>query len=89
MIAETDRLRLAAGVVLRQDKARDRWTLMAPERLLVLDETAVAAVRLCVGETTVGQGIDALAAAFDAPRDEIAGDVLELLGDLWARGFVA
>lgn len=91
-VAESDRMRLAPGVVLRHDRARDQWVLLGPERVLVLDETALEAVRACAapeaGGVSVGEGIDRLAAAFDAPRDAIAGDVLELLDDLRNRGFL-
>ncbi|WP_029009649.1 pyrroloquinoline quinone biosynthesis peptide chaperone PqqD [Azospirillum halopraeferens] len=93
-VAETDRVRLAPGVVLRHDRTRDQWVLLGPERVLVLDETALEAVRACAAPgpgadgASVGEGIDRLAAAFDAPRDAIAGDVLELLDDLRNRGFL-
>ena len=90
MIAETDTLRLAPGVVLRQDKARGQWTLLGPERVLVLDELALEVVRACLqAGGTVGAGIDRLAGEFQAPRAEIAADVLELLQDMRERGFVS
>ena len=89
MTSETDRLRLAPGVILRHDRARDQWTLLGPERVLVLDELALEVVRACVqAGTTVGAGIDHLAADFAAPRADIATDVLELLQDMRDRGFV-
>jgi pyrroloquinoline quinone biosynthesis protein D len=87
---EDARPRLAPGVMLRHDPARDQWMLLGPERVVVLDETALEVVRACVGAATpVGEGIDRLAEAFDAPRDAIAADVLDLLSDLRLRGFVA
>lgn len=88
-ITEQDRVRLAPGVVLRHDRARDQWTLLAPERVLVLDEVALDVVRACTGDVaSVGAGIDRLAAQFEAPRAEIAGDVLDLLHTLRDRGFI-
>jgi pyrroloquinoline quinone biosynthesis protein D len=89
-ITEQDRVRLAPGVMLRHDRTRDQWTLLAPERVLVLDEVALEVVRACTGEAaSVGTGIDRLAAQFEAPRAEIAEDVLELLRTLRDRGFIA
>ncbi|HYG90689.1 MAG TPA: pyrroloquinoline quinone biosynthesis peptide chaperone PqqD [Azospirillum sp.] len=89
-ITEQDRVRLAPGVVLRHDRTRDQWTLLGPERVLVLDEVALDVVRTCTAEdATVGTGIDCLAAQFSAPRNEIAGDVLELLRTMRERGFIA
>ncbi len=88
-ITEQDRVRLAPGVVLRHDRTRDQWTLLAPERVLVLDEVALDIVRTCTGQdTTVAAGIDRLAAQFAAPRTEIADDVLELLHTMRERGFI-
>ncbi len=92
-IAESDRLRLAPGVMLRNDRRRGQWMLMAPERLLVLDEMALAVVRACVepgGQDVadLAAGIDRLTAEYDAPRAEVAADVLELLTDLRNKGYV-
>ncbi|CAO3410393.1 pyrroloquinoline quinone biosynthesis peptide chaperone PqqD [Azospirillum largimobile] len=89
-IGETDRLRLAPGVMLRNDRRRGQWMLMAPERLLVLDEMALAVVRACVGAEVadVAAGIDRLTAEYDAPRAEVAADVLEMLTDLRNKGYV-
>ncbi|CAO3431915.1 pyrroloquinoline quinone biosynthesis peptide chaperone PqqD [Azospirillum doebereinerae] len=89
-IAETDRVRLAPGVMLRHDRLRGQWMLMAPERLLVLDELALAVVRASTGAETgeVAAAIDRLAAEYDAPREEIAADVLELLTDLRNKGYL-
>lgn len=90
-VAEGDRVRLAPGVMLRHDRTRGEWMLMAPERVLTLDDTALAIVRACTGPDapTVGAAIDALADEYDAPRAEIGGDVLELLADLRLKGYLA
>ena len=88
-LSEDARPRLAPGVLLRHDRARGQWVLLGPERVLVLDEVALEVVRACVGGADpVGQGIDRLVQAFDAPRPTIAADVLALLADLRLRGFV-
>lgn len=90
-IGEDDRVRLAPGVMLRHDRVRNHWQLLGPERVLILDEVALEVVRAAAGTTpvTVGEAIDALARQFDAPRGEIASDVLELLSDMIAKGFLA
>lgn len=78
--------RFPPGVRLHHDKARDRWVVMAPERMFVPDETALEVLRLVDGARDIEAIVDALAAAFDAPRDKIAGDVRAMVEDLVARG---
>ncbi|GGJ28272.1 pyrroloquinoline quinone biosynthesis peptide chaperone PqqD [Neoroseomonas lacus] len=78
--------RFAPGVRLHHDKARDRWVVMAPERMFVPDETALEVLRLVDGARDVDVIVDALAAKFDAPRDLIATDVNAMLDDLVVRG---
>jgi len=81
--------RLPRGVKLREDTARDRWVVMAPERMFVPDETALEVLRLVDGARSVDTIVDELAARFDAPRAEIFGDVAEMLHDLVEKGAVA
>jgi pyrroloquinoline quinone biosynthesis protein D len=88
-IAEADIPRLARGVRLRDDQARGRTIVLAPERLFVPDDTALAVLTLLDGQRSAGDVIDALAAQYDAPRAEIAADVLALLAELAERGVVA
>jgi pyrroloquinoline quinone biosynthesis protein D len=81
--------RLARGMKLRQDQAREgRWVVLGPERMFVPDEIALEVLRLVDGARTLGGIVDALAAKFQAPRAEILADVREMLGDLVARGVV-
>ncbi|MBP2291142.1 pyrroloquinoline quinone biosynthesis peptide chaperone PqqD [Azospirillum rugosum] len=88
-VGEDDRVRLAPGVMLRQDRVRNHWQLLGPERVLVLDDIALEVVRATTGQpVTVREAIDALAAQFDAPRAEIAADVREVLADMIAKGFL-
>jgi pyrroloquinoline quinone biosynthesis protein D len=81
--------RLPRHAKLRFDEARKRWTLLAPERVFVPDEIAVEILRRCDGVATVDAIVDALAAKFGAPRDEVARDVLEMLQDLADKGVIA
>ena len=47
--------------------------------MFVPDETALEVLRLVDGARSVDAIVDELAASFDAPREEIAGDVREML----------
>ena len=80
--------RLPRGVRLRFDPIRERHVLLAPERLLLPDETAVAILQSCNGRTSVFDIARSLAARFDSEADAIQRDVIELLQDLADRGFV-
>jgi pyrroloquinoline quinone biosynthesis protein D len=81
--------RLATGVRLRHDAARGRWVVLAPERVVVPDETAVDVLRRVDGAASVTAIVDALAGEYDAPAGQIRRDVLELLVDLEQRGLIA
>lgn len=80
--------RLARHAKLRFDKRRERWVILAPERVLMPDDIAVEIVKRCDGEATVGAIVAALAAEYGAPVDQVAGDVREMLQDLADKGFV-
>ena len=74
--------RLAPHMKLRFDKARDTWTIQAPERSFMLDPIAHQIVSRCDGTASVEGIVDSLCAAFpDAPRDLIAPDVTKLIQD--------
>ena len=79
---------LARGVKFRFDEVRQRWVLLAPERLFVPDDQAVEILKLVDGSRSLGNIVDDLAARFNAPRDLIAGDVAAMLADLAAKGAI-
>lgn len=81
--------RLATGVRLQHDRARGRWVLLAPERVVVPDEIAVDVLRRLDGRASVAGVVAALAAEYDAPAGLIRDDVLDLLADLQQRGLIA
>lgn len=62
------------GVRLHHDKVRDRWVLLAPERTISLDPIGHAILAQIDGDTTFGGIVDALAAKYSAPADQIASD---------------
>jgi pyrroloquinoline quinone biosynthesis protein D len=77
---------LATGVKFRFDAVRQAWIVLAPERLFLPDDQAVAILKLVDGTRTLGVIIDDLAVQFDAPRALIAGDVTTMLGGLVDKG---
>jgi len=79
---------LPAYLKLRHDAGRGRWVLLAPERILMPDETAVAVLKLCDGKRSVEEITEALAKDYAAPVDVIRKDVLELLQGLADKGYI-
>lgn len=74
------RLGLGPGIRLKHDGGRGAWTLMAPERVIVLDDIGYEVINEITGSDGGLAGvIDRLAERFDAPREEIAADVIEML----------
>jgi pyrroloquinoline quinone biosynthesis protein D len=89
-VSATSVLRLAPHIVFRFDDTRQRWIMMAPERLMLPDEQAVEILQLVDGKTGVGAIIDALATRYtQAPRELIATDVTAMLQDLADKGCLA
>ncbi len=81
--------RLAAKARLRWDNVEKRHMLVFPEAALLLNETAVAILKLCDGERTIEQIADTLAQQFvGTNRTLIAGEVTELLTRLQTRGLL-
>ena len=87
-ITESSTPALAAGVAMRFDKRRERWVILAPERVLMPDDIAVEVLQRCQGKD-VGAIIDELCEAFEAPREVIAKDVLAMLQDLQDKGVLS
>ncbi|MDJ0386639.1 pyrroloquinoline quinone biosynthesis peptide chaperone PqqD [Roseomonas sp. E05] len=79
---------LAPQVRLRHDAARGQWVLLAPERVVVLDEIAHAILSRLDGRTGIDEIATALAREYEAPVAEIAADVREALEDLQRKGLV-
>lgn len=79
---------LPRHVRLKEDKTRGGWVILAPERVLMLDEISLEIIRRCDGAATVDAICEALAAEFNAPQDEIARDVIDVLQNLADKGFL-
>ena len=87
-VSETSRPALPRHAKLRFDETRQRWVILAPERVLAPDETAVEILQLCDGARSVAQMIDVLAAKYTAERAAIGADVIAMLQDLADKGFL-
>jgi pyrroloquinoline quinone biosynthesis protein D len=81
--------RFRRGVRFRFDEARQKWILLAPEKLFTPEGTAIEILKRVDGARTLGAIIDDLAKDFAAPRDLIAADVTAMLDDLSAKGVVS
>ena len=88
MVDQETKPKLPPYLKLRHDAGRDRWVLLAPERVLTPDQTAVAVLKLCDGERSVKEIAAKLAEEYSAPVDVIAADIVELLQDLADKGYV-
>lgn len=78
----TARPRLPRGVRLTHNDAQGGWVLLAPERAFKADAIAVEIVKRCTGEASIAQIVDDLAVAFNAPRERVETDVVNLLKGL-------
>jgi pyrroloquinoline quinone biosynthesis protein D len=87
-VNEASRPVLPRHIKLKYDETRQLWVILAPERVLVPDETAVEVLKLCDGSRDLASIIDAMAASYDAPRDAIRDDVIAMLQDLADKGFL-
>jgi pyrroloquinoline quinone biosynthesis protein D len=87
-VNEASRPMLPRHAKLKFDATRKVWVILAPERVLAPDETAVEVLKLCDGARSVGVMVDQLAAKYAAPREAIAADVVAMLQDLADKGFL-
>ena len=87
-VDEASRPVLPRHARLKYDETRQRWVILAPERVLAPDEIAVEVLQLCDGVRSVETVIDQLAAKYTAERAAIATDVIAMLQDLADKGFL-
>ena len=80
--SDTSRPRLAPHVRLTFDPARQRYVLLTPETVTLLNDTGAAILELCDGERTVGQILAELHDRFDRVADD---EVRLFLAGLLAR----
>ena len=83
------RPRLRPGVRLRLDRISGKHLLLRPEKGFELHGAALEIVRLFSSAPTVDGIVDTLTASYpEAPRVQIAEDVLRLLGELADHGLI-
>ena len=87
-VTEASRPILPRHAKLRFDETRQRWVILAPERVLAPDDIAVEVLQLCDGARNVDAVVDLLAAKYAADRAAIATDVIAMLQDLADKGFL-
>jgi pyrroloquinoline quinone biosynthesis protein D len=81
-VQATNRPRLARLVRLEWDQVRESHVLLAPEGVLVLNQTGAIILRLCDGERTVVEIVEELRGRYD----RVAGDeVRDFLARLAAK----
>jgi pyrroloquinoline quinone biosynthesis protein D len=88
IVGRETRPKLPPYLKLRHDAGRGRWVLLAPERVLTPDQTAVAVLQLCDGVRTVEEIAAKLAEEYSAPAETIARDVVDMLQDLADKGYI-
>ena len=82
-------LKLPRHAKLRFDKARNKWIILAPERVFELDEIAYEVISRCDGERTVTDVVNELCLKFDqVEREVIMNEVVGMLQNLADKGFV-
>ena len=88
IVGRETRPHLPTYLKLRHDAGRVRWILLAPERVLTPDQTAVAVLKLCDGNRTVDEIVTVLAEEYSASAEVIRADVLDLLQGLADKGYI-
>nr|WP_202397458.1 pyrroloquinoline quinone biosynthesis peptide chaperone PqqD [Xanthomonas sp. LMG 8993] len=70
---------------MQHDRARDQWVLLAPERVVELDEIALVVAQRYDGTRSLAQIAQELAGEFDADAADIEIDVIELTATLYQK----
>ena len=76
------------GVRLHNDRVRDQWVLLAPERAVALDPVGLAILNEIDGKRSFGAITAGLAKKYDAPEARIAEDAGNFLRGLMDRRFL-
>ncbi|OUD08331.1 pyrroloquinoline quinone biosynthesis protein PqqD [Marivivens niveibacter] len=73
------------GVRLHQDRARNRWVLLAPEKTIALDQIGYAILSEVDNRSEFGEIVSRLASKYEAPVEQIRPDVAGFINTLAAR----
>lgn len=74
---------LPKHVRIHFDPVRKAFAVLSPERVFWPDEISLDILRRCDGRSTLGAIIADLAAAYNAPEEEVASDITDFLQE-WA-----
>lgn len=88
LIAPADIPYLPRGVWLARDRVRNIRILQAPERAMQLDTIGEAILSELDGQRSMAAITADLAARYNAPADQIAGDICDFLTGLIERRMV-
>lgn len=78
-VLSTNRPHLARRTRLQWDPVREQHVLLAPEGVLVLNQTGATIVGLCDGERTVVEIVEELRGQYEGVADEEVRDFLSRL----------
>jgi pyrroloquinoline quinone biosynthesis protein D len=88
-ISETSVPVLRRGVRRQFDTARNAAVLMAPERVVLLDEIGDAIIAACGAGGSVREISNRLALRFQAPPEAVEADVIAFLQELFDKGLLS
>ena len=77
-----------SGVRFRHDETRDRWIIVAPERILVPRGPGADIARLIDGNRSIGDIADHLAREYDADVETITDESIDFLQQLADQGYL-
>jgi pyrroloquinoline quinone biosynthesis protein D len=85
-VLSTNRPRLARQVRLEWDPVRKQQVLLAPEGVVVLNQTGAAILGLCDGERTVVEIVEELRGQYNrVPGDEVRDFLARLVAKRWVE----
>ena len=80
--------RFPKHVRFKYNKPRDEWVILAPERLVKLDNIVVEILKLVDGKQSVVEIANILSNKFNAPLETILVDTIDMLQSLSDKGFI-
>lgn len=85
-VLPTNRPHLARQIRLQWDSVREQQVLLAPEGVLVLNQTGATILGLCDGERTVVEIVEGLRGRYDrVAEDEVRNFLSRLAAKRWVE----
>ncbi len=81
IVNDASRPKMPRHVRLQMNELRDRWVVLAPEKVMWPDPVSVDVLQLCDGELSLGAIVEKLAVDYNAPPEVIKTDVMEFVQD--------